>query len=404
MITIGIDPSRKSFSASFTENMIEFDYQEHENSPEGFEKVLRSIQSLKSVPVVCIEGYGDFAKQLAIYLKYHNLRIYEINPKKLNRLKESITEHKSDHIDAYTCSLFPYFNKDLQDLNVDMRIEGLKNLCRFYTKSSRSLTKLKNQFHAALNQNFGQAYKKFFKRLNKTSLNFFTSYGSFEEIRAASIEDIHKCIKRGGSCMYKGNHGRKVSEQIKELVNNMGFYPLIEFGRIQSEVIKSYAKVLVSVEENLESIKKNIVRYVDLYFPYFEEFFTDLKGVSHLQFARLITEIRNIKIFKTEAKLAAYSGQAPRRFQSGDNDKDLKKNSYNRYLAHIIHMIACSNVRKGDRFHSTYCQMKKKYNKDLRALKNIKRKIVRLLYYKIKKYVSQLEYQCDLKGEFIDVA
>ena len=76
MITIGIDPSRKSFSASFTENMIEFDYQEHENSPEGFEKVLRSIQSLKSVPVVCIEGYGDFAKQLAIYLKYHNLRIY----------------------------------------------------------------------------------------------------------------------------------------------------------------------------------------------------------------------------------------------------------------------------------------------------------------------------------------
>ena len=61
--------------------------------------------------------------------------------------------------------------------------------------------------------------------------------------------------------MYKGKHGRKISEQIKEMVDNMGFSPLIEFGRIQSEVIKSYAKMLISVEENVESIKKNIIRY-----------------------------------------------------------------------------------------------------------------------------------------------
>lgn len=402
MITIGIDPCRKSFSASFTENMVEFDYQEHENSPEGYDKILQRIESLRSSPVICIEGYGDFAKQLVMYLKCHDLKVYEINPKKSKRLKESLTEHKSDHIDAFTCSLFPYFNKDLEDLNVDMRIEGMKNLCRLYTKSSRIVTKLKNQLHAALNQNFGQAYKRFFKRFNKTSLNFFINFGSFEEIAAASVEEIHLCLKKGGSCMYKGKHGRKISEQIKEMVDNMGFSPLIEFGRIQSEVIKSYAKILISVEENVESIKKNIIRYADRYFPHFEEYFADLKGVSHLQFARLVSETRNIKLFKSEAKLAAYSGQSPRRFQSGDKDKDLKKNCYNRHLAHIVHMIACSNIRKGDRFYETYCQMKKRYNKDLRALKNIKRKIVRMLYYKLKDYMSQLENQLE-KG-FSDVA
>ena len=402
MITIGIDPSRKNFSASFTENMVEFDYQEHENSPEGFKRILQSIRSLRSSPVICIEGYGDFAKQLSMYLKYHNLKVCEINPKKSNRLKESITEHKSDHIDAYSCSLFPYFSKDLEDLNVDMRIEGLKNLCRLYNKSSKIAAKLKNQLHAALNQNFGQTYKRFFKRINKTSLNFFIDFGSFEEIAEAPVEQIHKSFKKGGSCMYKGKHGRKISEQIKEMVDNMGFFPLIEFGRIQSDVIKSYAKMLISVKENVESIRANIIRYVDRYFPDFEGYFADLKGVSHLQFARLVSEIRNIKIFKTEAKLAAYSGQSPRRFQSGCNERDLKKNSYNRHLAHIVHMIACSNIRKGDRFYETYLQMKKKYHKDLRALKNIKRKIVRLLYFKLKDYMNQLEKK--LEGGFTDVA
>jgi len=56
MITIGIDPSRKNFCASFTENMIEFDYQEYENFSRGFEKVLSKIKSFKTDPVICIEN------------------------------------------------------------------------------------------------------------------------------------------------------------------------------------------------------------------------------------------------------------------------------------------------------------------------------------------------------------
>ena len=404
MITIGIDPSRKSFCASFTENMIEFDYQEHENSPRGFEKVLKKIKSFKTDPVICIEGYGDFAKQLAIYLKSHNIKVYEINPKKSSRLKESITEHKTDHIDAFTCSLFPYFNKNLEDLSIDMRIEGLKNFCRLYTKTSKSVTKFKNQLHAALNQSFGQVYKEFFKKFNKTSLNFFIQFGSFEEIENASVEEIHNCLKKSGSCMYKGNNGRKLSNKIKEIVDKMNYHPLIEFEGIQSEVVKSYSKILLSIQKNVESIKKSIEKYVNNYFPSFQDIFSDLKGISSLQFGRMISEIRDINMFKTEAKLAAYCGQAPRRFQSGENDKELKRNSYNRHLAHIIHMIGCSNIRKGDRFYNDYCEMKKKYNKKLRALKNIKRKIIRLLFYKLKYYMEQLEKKHALKGSFFYAA
>jgi transposase len=404
VITLGIDPSRKNFCVSFTEKMVEFDYQEYENSPRGYELVLKRIRSLKSKPVVCIEGYGDFAKQLSIYLKCHQLEIYEINPKKSQRLKESITEHKTDHIDAFACSLFPYFHKELDELSVDMQIEGLKNLCRLFEKASKSMTKYKNQFHAALNQSFGQIYKQFFKNFNKTSFSFFKEYGSFEEIESATVGQIHNCLKKGGSCMFKGKKGLQRSVHIKSVVDKMNYHPLIEFEGIQSEVVKSYARMLLTIQENIEAIKRSIEKYVDDSFPPFQHLFSDLKGVSRLQFARLITEIRNMNMFKSEAKLAAFAGQAPRRSQSGSYDNEKKRNAYNRHLAYMIHMIACTNVRKGDRFFEEYSMMKEKYNRNLRALKNIKRKVVRLIYYKLKEYWKLMDDSKAIKGDSINAA
>lgn len=391
MITCGIDPSRKNFSVSFVENMIEFDYKEFENSPAGYEKFMKRIKPLKYTPKVCIEGYGDFAKQLGMYLKNKEISVYEINPKMSSRLKESITEHKTDHIDAFSCSLFPYFRNDLNELTLDMRIEGLKNLSRLYAKVRKQVTKLKNQLHAALNQNFGPVYKNFFSKFNNTSINFYIQYASYEDIEKASVDEIHNVLKKGGSCMYKGKYGKSRAESIKEIVEELNYHSLIEFTRIQSEVIKSYAKMLLSVKKEKKKIRDSIERYIKGHFPDYSKFFSDLKGMTELQFAQLISEIRDIGNFKNDAHLASYCGQSPRTYQSAFNNKTKTKRNYNRYLAHLIHMITCDNVKKGGRFYEEYKLMRKRYSKKLRAMKNIKRKIVRILYYKLRDYMDYLE-------------
>lgn len=404
MITCGVDPSRESFSVSFVENMIEFDYKKYENSPRGFEQFIKSIKPLKNTPKVCIEGYGDFAKQLAIYLKTKKVSVYEINPKMSTRLKESMTEHKTDHIDAFSCSLFPYFRNDLKELTLDMRIEGLRNLCRLYIKVSKQVTQLKNQLHAALNQNFGPLYKKFFRKLNNTSINFYIQYGSYEEIEKASVEEIHKTLKEGGSCMYKGRYGKKRAEEIKEIVKELNYHPLLEFGRIQSEVIKAYAKMLLIVEEQKKKIKESIVKYIKKFFPDYKKYFVGIKGMSELQFAQLISEVRDINKFRNDAHLASYCGQSPRTYQSASSNKTRTKKNYNRYLAHLIHMVTCENIKKGERFYEEYTRMQIKYSKKLRAMKNIKRKIVRLLYYKLKDYMSYLNHDKGIKRVMLNVA
>jgi transposase len=404
MITCGVDPSRESFSVSFVENMIEFDYKKYENSPRDFYQFIKNIKPLESTPKVCIEGYGDFAKQLALYLKNNAIEVYEINPKMSTRLKESMTEHKTDHIDAFSCSLFPYFRNDLKELTLDMRIEGLKNLCRLYIKLRKQVTQLKNQLHAALNQNFGPVYKNFFRKLNNTSINFYIQYGSYEEIEKASVEDIHKTLKKGGSCMYKGRYGYNRAGDIKEIVKELNYHPLLEFGKIQSEVIKAYAKMLLTVKKQKKKIKDSIVKYIKEFFPDYKKYFVDIKGLSELQFAHLISEVRDINKFRNDAHLASYCGQSPRTYQSASDNKTKTKRNYNKYLAHLIHMITCENIKKSGRFYEEYNLMQIKYSKKLRAMKNIKRKIVRLLYYKLKDYMSYLNFKNDIKKVMLNVA
>jgi len=403
MKTCGVDPSRGVIGASFVENMIEFDYQEYENSPKGFKKFVKKIKFQESISKVCIEGYGDSAKQLAIYLKAEGLKVYEINPLMVSRLRDSMTEHKTDHIDAYTCALFPYLRTDLKELTLDVGIEGLRNLSRLYEKISKQVTQLKNQLHAALNQGFGPVYKKMFEKFNKTSITFYIKYSSYEEIDKSSVSEIHNTLKLGGSCMYKGKHGLKKAKRIKEIIKEINYSTLNVFMKMQSQVIKSYGKILLSVIEEKERVKREIEEYVRMSFPDFKEYFGGIKGLTDLEFGRLISEIKDINKYKKDSHLASYAGQSPKQFQSASMNKPKDKRRYNRHLAHIIHQLTCDNIREGTKFYEDYIEMKKRYSKKLRAMKNIKRKMVRFLFYDLKQYAEHLK-EISKNGEILHVA
>jgi len=402
MRVCGVDPTRGDIAVSFVEDMKEFKYQEYDNSIEGFKDVEERIKDY-SIDVVCIEGYGDAAKQFAIHLKGKGVKVYEINPLMLERLKESITEHKTDHIDAYTCALFPFFRRDLKELTLDMDKEGLKSLSRLYEKISKQITRYKNQLHAALNQGFGAIYKKIFPRLNKTSLNFYLKYSSYKDIAEASISDIRNTLKSTGSCMYKGKYGLKKAKQIKDRVNNIEYSDLNDFMEIQSSIIKSYCRLLLTLMEEKERIKRKIEETVNMLFPGYKEFFKSIKGLTELGFGRIMAEIQDINRFPDDGHLASYAGQSPKQFQSGTMNEVRNKKRYNRHLAHLIHQLACNNVIKGRNFYNDYIEAKKRYSKKIRAIKNIKRKMVRLLFYGLKEYTEYMQKN-QIKREILYIA
>jgi len=390
MITCGIDPSRGNLAVSFIQDLKEFKYLEYENSFRGFQEFRKQLLKLSEKPAICIEGYGDFARNLALYLKEHLFTVYEINPKMSSRLKESMTIHKTDHIDSFTCGLFPFIRDDLKELHINKKIEGLKNLTRQYQKLSKISTSLKNQMHAALNQAFGPIYKEFFKDLNQTSLTFFTKFGSFKEIENADEDDLHNGMITDDCHKYKGKFGLERAKNIKNIVKNLNYCELEEFEMVQKASVKGYAEILLTIIEKKDQMKSKIEKLVEELFPNYKQFFGDVNGITYLQFGIMISEIKDIDNFSSDAKLACYSGQGVARCQSANMDKHKKNRNYNRNLAKIIHFLALNNIKKKGKYYELYEERKKIYNKKLRALKSIKRKIVRLIYYRLEAYKSFL--------------
>ena len=385
MKTCGVDPSRSMFAVSFTEELKEFDYRTYRNSPEGFSSFLKDLSVLNPSPSVCIEGYGDFAKQLALRLKHQHYRVYEVNPQVSRSLRESITVHKSDHMDSYTCAL-SYGLRELPELALNGEDEGFKNLVRLYGKLSHVSTAMKNQFHAALHQGYGCIYKEMLGVINHTSLVFYSIYGSIKELQESTAEEIHEVLKMGGSCRYKGDWGKAKAERIKALADRQDISGLTSFMSIQSEVIKGYTKAILAILEQKSLLEEQITLYVREHHPDYPDYFKDIKGMTELRFGLIVGEGVLWRQFRNEGSFASYSGQAPKQSESAGKTMFKKNRKYNRHLADSIHFLACQNVARNGVYVDEYTEAKKRYSVKLRALKKIKRKLARLLYYRFMLY------------------
>ena len=127
MITCGVDPSRGDLAISIVNDRKEIDYFRVLNERKGYQTFLKKIEKLSTLPVVYIEGHGDFAKRFALFCSQKHIRLYEINPLKAKKLKETITWDKSDHIDAFVAALMPFNNANLNPITLETRVEGFHN-------------------------------------------------------------------------------------------------------------------------------------------------------------------------------------------------------------------------------------------------------------------------------------
>jgi len=381
MITCGIDPSRGDLAVSVVKDRKEIAYFKVLNERKGYQKMFNRLETLDTLPAVYIEGHGDFAKRFALQCMQNNIKLYEINPLKSKKLKETITWDKSDHIDAYVAALMPFNNSNLNPLTLDTKVEGLKKFSREYDKMGNAMTVLKNRFHSYLNQNYGFVYKKIFSKVNATSLNFFISFPNPDLLKKANIEEIQNVLIKSGAKCYMGENGIKKAMEIKKIIRESNPNNFDVFTEMTSNLIISMAKMLLEFIKQRSYLAKEMDKAIKKYFPeYIGVFEGKLKSVATITLACLIAEIGNINNFANDGKLAAFSGQAPRNLQSAKVRKKGKRKNYDRYLAKTIHMIALNNVKKGCKFYDYYEDKKKYFAKKLRALKSVKRQVCKIVF------------------------
>lgn len=381
MITCGIDPSRHSLCGCIVEDMRELEYFEISNDAEGHQAILKKLRRLDTLPEVFIEGHGDFAKRFAMYLKMNSVKVYEINPLKARRFKESITWDKSDRIDARVAALMPFQDTDPVQIEGDPKIEGLKKLTREYEMISQSLTSYKNRYHSILFQNYGMIYKKLFKKLNETSLNFFIHFPSAAKLCTGSQTEIKRALTAAGKRYYQGKNGEKKAKEIRTLLKKHENFNDDLFTDVNSQLIITMGHTLIALIRQKEELKRTIKKYMETHFPiYLKKLNEAFDAIGTVNISILIAEIGDITYFADDGKLASYAGQAPRNQQSSTIKKTTRRRNYNRHLAKPIHLLALNNSRKGKVYYDYYETKKKQYAKKLRALKSVKRLICKDIF------------------------
>ena len=381
MITCGIDPSRGSLAVSMVRDRNEIEYFEVDNNGQGHKQFLDSLKRYMPLPGVYIEGHGDFAKRFALFCDSNNIRLYEINPLKAKRLKESITADKSDHIDARVAALMPFNNEDIHKMRVSLKSEGLKNMSREHERISKDSASYKNRLHAHLNQNYGQLYKKFFKKFSNCALHFFIEYADAGKLAKASAKEIHEVLKRSGSRYYIGRNGLKKANEIKGIISRECPEEYEYFTEANAEIIKATAGIIIQFELQKEDLKKTMSKYVERYYPgYMEAFKSKFRSFGPIQLAQILGELGTISKFETHGNLASYGGQASRNMQSANQNRKIRRQGYNRHLAKSIHNLALNNCGKGHCFHVYYEDRKKRFARKLRALKSVKRVVCKMIF------------------------
>lgn len=329
--------------------------------PEDLKKFKLWIEKLKKEHgqkvALGLEDSSGNGEVLAKYLTLEGYEVRDINPSlTARRRRKTAHRDKSDKKDALLIAktLISEYDK-LPRVKVTGRRElakALKGLIDDYDQLTKERTRLKNQLHRLLYREHGPSYKKKFKTtFSKKALSFFLKTAKQKERACFSLDPDNSGLTAGLSHL-KHIRGLRITQKIESFL-----------------LIKERSKRLKKEMKSLLHLlnRSNLLT---------------LDGCGILVASRLVGEIKDIKRFRSSAKLAKHSGLAPREFSSGRSKKHKSSKWGNRQLNKCFYRIALSQIGAcKNKAAVSYYEKKKKEGKSKRyALKLLARRNVDIVF------------------------
>lgn len=305
-------------------------------------KTLTSENNLTNLVVGLEDTYGhgihvaQFLKKQGFELKYIPAILTD------RERRHSVHHDKSDYLDAKRVGkvIITKVDETLPASSILTQPEYIRELDLLLQERSelvREQTALKNQLHVLLHQHYGNSYKKGFKNIfSESSLSWYKN-------------DLSHVTS-------------SVSSSIKRRIDRL---------------ILTSAQI-ADITRQINATDKTI--------PEVKALTQNLIGCGTLTACKIVSEIGTIKRFRNKASLAKYTGIAPVRKQSSNNNKYYINSGGNRKLNQAIHTIALSQIGR-----SGYPQAKEYYQKKLKegksklwALRCLKRHIVNKVFVILK--------------------
>lgn len=369
---VGIDPHKQTHTFTaitpFGDRVSDYTF---ENSVSGFKKALDQMKRIADeenlTPLIGIEdsaGNGEFA---ARYFFLNGFRIKTVNPISVNReSRNNIHPEKSDSQDAEEVARALLMKSGRLPDYIISENRNFANDLNLLVKDREALvslqTMLKNKLHAALQRTWGTLYKTVFQKdvFGKRSLQFWTSYPTARAFKTSRSKKYQK----------------------SELLKKCAIDELPQASEIEHQHILRIVKRLQNIKKEIEEVEDPLQKMVEKKLNYM----MSLPGCGFRTAAKIYAEINDINRFANDAKLARYSGIAPRKCESGQRKKDIQSKRGNVRLRQAIKTIALSQIgRRGCQEGKAYYRKKLKEGKSKQqAIRCLMRQLTKILYQMIR--------------------
>ncbi len=281
------------------------------NTTAGGELLMSKIASvnLKGLPMLFgLEATGHYWLPLYAYLTERGYKIVVLNPYQSDAFRKvSMSSTKTDKEDALLIAELLRFGSFPETKMADEDMIALRNLTRFRLTLNQQVTDSKRRILTILDQVFPEFESMFSDIFGKTGRHLLKKYPTPEEIETVSLRKLTSLITKLSKGRFKKEKAQEVLEKAK---TSFGITLALDSLTLQ-------LKLLLQTLEFTESQLKIVDTQVGDLLPDTCVLLT-LPGVSKVLAAAIISEIGDIKRFRTSSQLVSFAGINPTVRQSGN--------------------------------------------------------------------------------------
>ncbi|MCX4326445.1 MAG: IS110 family transposase [Lachnospiraceae bacterium] len=314
MFFVGIDIGKNNHVASMMDShgKVIFKAFSFPNTSDGGEALFTKLSSYSSDPAcfeIGMEATGHYWLSVYSFLYGKGYVQHVINPLQTDgwRKGTEIRKCKNDIIDSVLIADLIRYGQFVETHLVEEELFSLRNLTRFRSYLTGSISDLKRKVVCVLDQVFPEYQSVFSDIFGKTSKQILLQFPSpmdFEEVPSETLAELLARLSR-----HKTSNAK--SEKLKAAAgNSFG----VTFARDSFTFqLKSLIAQISFIEEQIKETDAEIASLMDkLHSPV-----TTITGIGNVTGAAIISEIGDISKFDSPKKLVAYTGLDASVSQSG---------------------------------------------------------------------------------------
>lgn len=311
------------------------------NTSAGGELLLAKIVLVNTDrdPVVFgLEATGHYWLSLYSFLTKQGYPVSVINPYQSDAWRKVyLSSVKTDKEDSFLIAdILRFGNSPETKLSSETMI-SLRNLSRFRITLAHQIGDTKRRIITVLDQIFPEFETLFSDLFGKTGKALLEQYPTPDSLEQISLTKLTNLVKKLSKGRYKKDKATEIKQKAK---NSFGINFAMDSFQLELQLL---LQQLTFIDSQVAVVKKQIAQTMEGV----ETTLTSLPGISTILAAAIISEIGDIKRFKTSSQLVSFAGINPTVRQSGqfigNKNKMSKKGSP--YLRLALWQAAITSVR-----------------------------------------------------------